>query len=119
MSTLDQPLLIANSNYHVGQQTSVRIAEEQGFFRQEGLREWVYEWRGLIPGALERQGLARIMEEHGVDIATAVDLPSILYQRQQGAEVGGPFLARLQLELPHRDLRYSTFLNVSMRRLAA
>jgi ABC-type nitrate/sulfonate/bicarbonate transport system substrate-binding protein len=92
MSTLDQPLLIANSNYHVGQQTSVRIAEEQGFFREEGLTQYEYEWRGLIPGPFEREGLALAMEEHGVDIATAVDIPSILYQRQQGADlyiVGG------------------------------
>jgi ABC-type nitrate/sulfonate/bicarbonate transport system substrate-binding protein len=92
MSTLDQPLLIANSNYHVGQQTSIRVAEEQGYFQQEGLQEWVYECRGLLPGALEREGLARIMEEHGVDVATAVDVPSILYQRLKGADlyiVGG------------------------------
>ncbi len=92
MSGLDQPLLIANSNYHVGQQTSVRVAEEQGYFREEGLADWIYDCRGLIPGPCERQGLAQAMHEHGVDVATAVDLPSILYQRQQGAElylVGG------------------------------
>ena len=92
MSGLDQPLLIANSNYHVGQQTSVRVAEEQGYFREEGLAEWVYDCRGLIPGALEREGLALVLKEHGVDVATAVDLPSILHQRQQGADlyvVGG------------------------------
>ena len=92
MSGLDQTLLIANSNYHVGQQTSVRVAEEQGFFREEGLAEHVYEWRGLLPGPVEREGLALIMKEHGVDIATAVDVGSILYQRLLGADlyvVGG------------------------------
>src|SRR5581483_4985644 len=92
MSGLDQPLLIANSNYHVGQQTSIRVAEEQGFFREEGLAEYVYEWRGLLPGPVERDGLALIMKEHGVDIATAVDVGSILHQRAQGADlyiVGG------------------------------
>jgi ABC-type nitrate/sulfonate/bicarbonate transport system substrate-binding protein len=92
MGGLDQPLLIANSNYHVGQQTSVRVAEEQGYFREEGLAEWVYEPRGLIPGPFEKEGLALQMEERGVDIATAVDLASILWQRAHGADlyiVGG------------------------------
>jgi hypothetical protein len=92
MSGLDQPLLIANSNYHVGQQTSVRVAEEQGYYREEGLAQHVYEWRGLLPGPVEREGLALIMKEHGVDVATAVDVGSILYQRAQGADlyiVGG------------------------------
>ena len=42
--------------------------------------------------ALEREALALIMKEHGVDVATAVDVGSILYQRAQGADlyvVGG------------------------------
>ncbi len=92
MSALDQPLLIANSNYHVGQQTSVRVAEEQGYVREEGLVAHEYACRGLIPGPFERQGLARVMHERGVDIATAVDVASILWQRAHGADlyiVGG------------------------------
>jgi ABC-type nitrate/sulfonate/bicarbonate transport system substrate-binding protein len=92
MSALDQPLLIANSNYHVGQQTSIRVAEEQGYFREEGLAEWEYDWRGLLPGPLEKRGLALAMRERGVDVATAVDVGSILHQRLQGADlyvVGG------------------------------
>ena len=92
MSGLDQPLLIANSNYHVGQQTSIRVAEEQGYFQEEGLAEWVYEPRGLIPGPLEREGLGLVMDERGVDIATAVDVASVVHQRSMGAElyvVGG------------------------------
>jgi hypothetical protein len=92
MSGLDQPLLIANSNYHVGQQTSVRVAEEQGYFRDEGLAGWVYDCRGLLPGPFERDGLALQMHEHGVDVATAVDIASVLWQRAQGADlyiVGG------------------------------
>ena len=52
MSTLDQPILIANCNYHVGHQVSVRAAEEQGFFREEALTDYVYECGGLVPGPL-------------------------------------------------------------------
>ena len=47
MSSLDQPLLIANSNYHVGQQMSIRVAEEQGYFRDEGLAAYEYDWNGM------------------------------------------------------------------------
>ena len=46
----------------------------------------------LLPDPVEREGLALIMKEHGVDVATAVDIGSILYQRAQGADlyvVGG------------------------------
>ena len=43
MSTLDQPILIANSNYHVGHQVAIFVAEEQGFFREEGLKEYEYD----------------------------------------------------------------------------
>jgi hypothetical protein len=92
MSGLYQPLLIANSNYHVGQQTSVRVAEEQGYFRDEGLVQHEYDWRGLLTGPLEQEGLALAMKEHGVDVATAVDIASILWQRAHGADlyiVGG------------------------------
>jgi len=31
MSTLDQPILIANSNYHVGHQIAIFVAKEQSF----------------------------------------------------------------------------------------
>jgi hypothetical protein len=92
MSGLSQPLLIANSNYHVGQQMSIRIAEERGYFREEGLADYLYEWRGLIPGPLEGRGLALVMKERGVDVATAVNVASILTQRLDGADlyvVGG------------------------------
>jgi ABC-type nitrate/sulfonate/bicarbonate transport system substrate-binding protein len=99
MSTLDQPLLIANSNYHVGHQVAIFVAEEQGFFRAEGLTEYEYDPRGLIPGPLERDGLAMAITNHGVDIATAVDVEAAIYQRSLGADiyiVGGwrytPFL---------------------------
>ena len=87
MSTLDQPLLIANSNYHVGHQVAIFVAEEQGFFREEGLKEYVYDARGLIPGPLERDGLAMAITNHGVDIATAVDVEAAIYQRSLGADV--------------------------------
>jgi ABC-type nitrate/sulfonate/bicarbonate transport system substrate-binding protein len=87
MSTLDQPILIANSNYHVGHQVAIFVAEEQGFFNQEGLKEYEYDARGLIPGPLERDGLAMAITNHGVDIATAVDVEAAIYQRSLGAEI--------------------------------
>ena len=87
MSTLDQPLLIANSNYHVGHQVAIFVAEEQGFFREEGLKKYEYDARGLIPGPLERDGLAMAITNHGVDIATAVDVEAAIYQRSLGADV--------------------------------
>jgi len=87
MSTLDQPLLIANSNYHVGHQVAIFVAEEQGFFREEGLEGYEYDARGLIPGPVERDGLAMAIKNHGVDIATAVDVEAAIYQRSLGADV--------------------------------
>ena len=87
MSTLDQPLLIANSNYHVGHQVAIFVAAEQGFFREEGLKEYEYDSRGLIPGPLERDGLAMAITNHGVDIATAVDVEAAIYQRSLGADI--------------------------------
>lgn len=87
MSTLDQPILIANSNYHVGHQVAIFVAEEQGFFREEGLKEYEYDPRGLIPGPLERDGLAMAITSHGVDIATAVDVEAAIYQRSLNADV--------------------------------
>jgi ABC-type nitrate/sulfonate/bicarbonate transport system substrate-binding protein len=99
MSTLDQPILIANSNYHVGHQVAMAVAEEQEFFKEEGLQQYDYDSRGLIPGPLERDGLALAIKNHGVDIAMAVDVEAAIYQRARGAEiyiVGGwrytPFL---------------------------
>lgn len=87
MSTTDQPLLIANSNYHVGQEVAVYVASEQGYFREEGFEKFDYDGRGLIPVTIEKQGLAPAMVEHGVDIATAVDVSAAIYQRSLGADV--------------------------------
>ncbi len=87
MSTLDQPILIANSNYHVGHQVAIFAAIEQGFFSEEGLKEYEYDARGLIPGPVERDGLAMAITNHGVDIATAVDVEAAIYQRSIGADV--------------------------------
>ena len=99
MSTGDQLLLIANSNYHVGHQIAIYVAKEQGYFREEGLKEHEYDSGGLIPGPLEREGLAMAVKNHGTDIATAVDVEAAIYQRAQGADlyiIGGwrytPFL---------------------------
>jgi ABC-type nitrate/sulfonate/bicarbonate transport system substrate-binding protein len=87
MSGLDQPIVIANSNYHVGQERSFRVAEEQGYLKEEGLDRYVYERGGLIPGELEFEGLGQIMWERGVDIATAVDAGAAVVQRARAADV--------------------------------
>jgi ABC-type nitrate/sulfonate/bicarbonate transport system substrate-binding protein len=87
MSTLDQPILIANSNYHVGHQIGIFVAKEQDFFRDEGLREFDYDSHGLIPGPIEWEGLAMAIKNHGVDIAPAVDVEAAIYQRSLGADV--------------------------------
>jgi ABC-type nitrate/sulfonate/bicarbonate transport system substrate-binding protein len=87
MSALNQPILIANVNYHVGHWVAIYIAEEQGFFKEEGLSRYEYERSGLLPGPFERNGLGLAIKEHGVDIATAVDAESAIAQRAQGADV--------------------------------
>ena len=87
MSTLDQPILIANVNYHVGHWVAIYVAEEQGFFKQEGLTRYEYERGGLLPGPSESQTLGLAIKEHGVDIATAVDTESAITQRVKGADV--------------------------------
>ena len=87
MSVLDQPLLITNVNYHVGHWVAIYVAEEQGFFKEEGLTRYEYERAGLLPGPWEREGLGLAIKEHGVDIATAVDTESAITQRVQGADV--------------------------------
>jgi len=87
MSTLDQAILIANSNYHVGHQVAIAVAEEQGYFDDEGLKDYEYDSRGLIPGPLEKDGLALAIKNHGVDIAPAVDVEAAIHQRAKGADV--------------------------------
>ena len=87
MSTLNQPLLIANVNYHVGHWVAIYVAEEQSFFKQEGLTRYEYERGGLLPGPSESQTLGLAIKEHGVDIATAVDTESAITQRARGADV--------------------------------
>jgi hypothetical protein len=87
MSALDQPLLIANSNYHVGHQVAIAVAREQKFFQDEGLTDYVYDSGGLIPGPLEGDGLGLAMKNRGVDIATAVDIEAAIHQHCQGEDV--------------------------------
>jgi ABC-type nitrate/sulfonate/bicarbonate transport system substrate-binding protein len=87
MSGLDQPIVIANSCYHVGHERSVKVAEEQGYFKEEGLDRYILERGGLIPGRLEFDGLAEVMWERGVDIATAVDVRAAIVQRARGEDV--------------------------------
>ena len=50
MSGLDQRIVIANSNYHVDQERSFRVAEEQGYLKAEGLERYVYERGAGSPG---------------------------------------------------------------------
>ncbi len=87
MSNRDQALLVANSNYHVGQQIAVRVAEEQGYFREEGFLNYEYECRGLVPGLLESEGLEAAVKDHGLDIVTAVNIDSIICQRARGVDL--------------------------------
>jgi ABC-type nitrate/sulfonate/bicarbonate transport system substrate-binding protein len=63
------------------------VAKEQGYFKEEGLEKFDYDGRGLIPATIEKHGLGPAMVEHGVDIATAVDVSAAIYQRSLGADV--------------------------------
>jgi ABC-type nitrate/sulfonate/bicarbonate transport system substrate-binding protein len=87
MSGLDQALLVSTTGYHVGHQRSIRVAEEQGYFKDEGFTTYVYDYRGLIPGPFEREGLAQQMKEHGVDIACGANVDSAILQRARGADI--------------------------------
>ena len=78
MSSPEQPLLIATVNYHVGHTITLRVAKEQGYFRDEGLAHYVYDSRGLLPGPLERDGLALAMNAHGVDIVALASVGAAL-----------------------------------------
>lgn len=92
MSTLDQSVLVANVNYHVGHQVAIRVAEERGFFHEEGFTKYKYECSGVLPAPLESRGLALAIEERGVDIAPAADLNSAILARSRGEDlhiVGG------------------------------
>ena len=86
VSGLDQPLLLATVNYHVGHTMSIRVAEEHGFFREEGLGDYIFDDRGMLPGPFEHDALALMMEEHGVDIALGAGIAAALHQRAAGAE---------------------------------
>lgn len=92
MSTLDQPMLVATMGYHVGHTVSVYVAQEQGFFRDEGLANFEFDGRGLLPRPFEREALALSMYERGVDLALGADPATVFYQRLKGADlyvVGG------------------------------
>ena len=87
MSALDQPILFANCNYHVGHQMSIRAAEEQGFFKEEGLTDYVYEPGGIVPGPFEVDTLLPTMKDRGIDVATAVNMDTIVLLRARGEDV--------------------------------
>src|SRR4051812_33658343 len=87
MSAIDQSLVIAQSGYHVGHQRSWRPAEEQGFVKEEGLVNYVYQPDGLIPARFEADALGLQMWERGVDIVTAVNVWSAILQRSRGEDV--------------------------------
>jgi ABC-type nitrate/sulfonate/bicarbonate transport system substrate-binding protein len=84
---VDQPIVIAQSGYHVGHQRSWRPAEEQGFVKEEGLDRYIYEPGGLIPAKFEADALGLQMWERGVDIVTAVNVWSAIIQRARGEDV--------------------------------
>lgn len=87
MSGVDQPIVIAQSGFHVGHQRSWRPAEEQGFVKEEGLERYVYEPGGLIPAKFEADALGLQMWERGVDIVTSVNVWSAIIQRSRGEDV--------------------------------
>lgn len=87
MSVIGQPIVIANSNYHVAQERAWRAAEEHGFVQEEGLERYVYQPGGLLPGRWEFDALSQQMWERGVDIATAVDVRAAIVQRARGEDV--------------------------------
>src|SRR5437867_2720677 len=87
MSDLDQPILIANCCYHVGHERSTVVADEHGFFKEEGLERYVIERGGLMPAEWEHEALGRLMWERGIDIATAVDVRAAVIQRARGEDV--------------------------------
>jgi len=66
---------------------SWRPAEEQGFVKEEGLDDYVYEPGGLIPAKYEADALGLQMWERGVDIVTAVNVWSAIIQRARGEDV--------------------------------
>ena len=92
MSARDQTLLIATMGYHVGHTASINVGRDQGYFREEGIPDFEFDGRGLLPRVYEREVLALSMQERGVDVALGVGLGSAFYQRSLGADlyiVGG------------------------------
>jgi ABC-type nitrate/sulfonate/bicarbonate transport system substrate-binding protein len=80
MSVAGQPLFIATVNYHIGHTISVRIAEEQGFFRDEGFTAYLFDERGMVPGPFERDALGLVMEERGIDVALGAGTAAALHR---------------------------------------
>ncbi len=87
MSGMDQPIVIANCNFHVGHERSVRVAEERGFFKEEGLDRYVYQSGGIVPGPWEHETIGAMMWERGIDIATAVDARAAIVQHAKGEDI--------------------------------
>jgi ABC-type nitrate/sulfonate/bicarbonate transport system substrate-binding protein len=87
MSIAGQQLLLATANYHVGHSISVRVAEAQGYCREEGFERYDFDPAGACPGPFERDALGLIMEERGIDIVLGARTTSILHQRSLGADL--------------------------------
>jgi len=80
MSLLHQPLFLSTVNYHIGHTISVRVAEELGYYTDEGFGPYVFDSRGLLPGPYEGVALALQMEQRGVDVALGVGVAAALKQ---------------------------------------
>lgn len=127
MSGVDQPLFLATVNYHVGHTLSIRIAEEQDFFRQEGFTNYLFDGRGMVPGPFERDVLALIMEERGVDVALGVGIAAALHQRAASADLfivagwrlDGPAGTRWYGATPFTDLHALRGAKVGIREIGA
>ena len=106
MSVLDQSLLIANVNYHVGHWVAIYVAQEQGFFKEEGLARYEYERGGLLPWEPPGQageGTEEGDRRHGhhggsPPAAPLLDLPEVspepVVDARGGSVGGGPGLQR-------------------------
>lgn len=127
MSALDQSLFVATVNYHVGHAISIRAAEDRGFFREEGLTDYLFDGRGMLPMPFEREALGLTMEQRGVDVAVAVTAAAALYQRALGADLfivggwrlDGPAGTRWYSATPMRDLGALRGKRIGVRERAA
>ena len=87
MSILDQSLLIANVNYHVGHWVAIYVAEEQGFFRGGRSCALRIRARWAPSGSIGKPNPRTRNQGAWGGHRPAVDTESAIYQKLQGADV--------------------------------